>query len=232
VNAAQALKQWLTGVSNGQTALEAAQRKLDDWNASPPKSASAAEHRAWIATRRDLQDDVDAEVAALAIAKEEAERLKKAAREEEIDAQGKEAERAAREAAKLVTVIDSEARSLAAKLTRLAELNDEVEAFNKVRGSRPGITNGERRVREVPEKHFPTVYETLTVWVHPETGHRPVEYREVDGEMRPKDGAYVRTTEKVVSRNAYTRPAEIPGGWFKDGFKLLSARGEKLFPAR
>jgi hypothetical protein len=232
VNAAQALARWISGVSTGETALAEKSRKLEAHSANPPKSADPAEHRTWLATKRDLEDDVAAEESALRIAKDEAAKAKAAAREEDLDAQGKDAERAAREAAKLVSVIDSEARSLAAKLTRLAELNECVEAFNKVRGSRPGVTNGERRVREVPAKHFPTVYETLTVWVHPETGRRPTEYREVNGEMRPVDGAFVRTSEKVVSRNAYTRPAEIPGGWFKDGFKLLSARGEKLFPAR
>jgi hypothetical protein len=232
MNAAQALARWISGVSTGESTLAERSRKLEAHSASTPKSADPAEHRAWLATKRELEDDVAAEEAALRIAKEEAAKAKAAAHEEELDAQAKDAERAARDAAKLVPVIDSKARSLAADLTRLAELNEQVEAFNKVRGKRPGITNGERRVREVPEKHFPTVYETLTVWVNPETGRRPTEYREVNGEMRPLDGAYVRTTEKVVSRNAFTRPAQIPGGSFKDGFTLLSARGEKLFPAR
>jgi hypothetical protein len=220
VNAAQALTRWISGVRTGETTLAEKKRKLEVWAANPPKSADPAEHKAWRATKAELEGDVADEEAALSIAKEEAAKAEAAARDEKIDAQGRDAERAAREAAKLVTVIDSEARSLAAKLTRLAELNDQVDAFNKVRGQRPGIINGERRIREVPEKHFPTVYETLTAWVDPKTGRRPHEYREFDGEMRPSDGCgnYVKTTEKVVSRNAHTRPAEIPGGWFKDGF--------------
>jgi hypothetical protein len=232
VNAAQALARWLSGVSTGESTLAEKSRKLEAHSANPPKSADPAEHRAWLKVKRDLEDDVAAEESALRIAKEEAAKAEAAAREEEIDAQGKDAERAAREGAKLVTLIDSEARSLAAKLSRLGELNEQVETFNKVRGNRPGVINGERRVREVPEKHFPTVYETLTVWVHPETGRRPTEYREVDGEMRPKDGAFVRTTEKVVSRNAWTRPAELPGGSFRHGFKLMGLKGEALFPPR
>lgn len=231
MNAAQSLARWLAGVSSGKSALAEKQHNLEAHIANPPKSADVAEHRAWLATKRDLEDDVAAEEGALQIAEAKAAEAKAAADQEEIDAQGKEAERAAREAAKLIPDIDHDARRLAAKLNRLTELNASVDAYNKVRGTRPGITNGERRVREVPEQHFPAVYETMTAWVDPATGRRPSQYREVNGELRPSDhGNYVKTTEKVVSRNAWTRPAEIPGGFFKDGIRLIGLKGEPLFP--
>ena len=70
----------------------------------------------------------------------------------------------------------------------------------------------------------------MTVWVDPKTGRRPHEYREFDGEMRPSDGHgnYVKTTEKVVSRNAFTRPAEIPGGRYSKGMKLIGLKRPAL----
>lgn len=157
-----------------------------------------------------------------------------AADEEAIDAQAKVAERDAREAARLVPDIGADAERLAAKLARLEELRASVDAYNKIRGARPFVQDGEARVREVPEQNFPTVYETMTVWVDPNTGRRPSQYREVNGELVPADhsGDYVKTTEKVVSRNAYSRAAEIPGGRFASAMKLIGLKGEALFPRR
>ena len=234
MKAAQALAQWLGGVKTGQSALADAERKLAAHIANPPKSSDAAEHRAWLATRRELEDGVEAEKAALAIAETKAAEAKAAADEEAIDTKAKEAERAAREAAKLAVEIDPDARRLAEKVSRLCELNESVEAYNRKRGARPYIVDGEARVREVPEKHYPTVYETLTVWVDPKTGRRPSQYREVGGEMKTSDhhGDYVKTTERVVSRNAWSTPAHIPGGRFKDSIRIIGLKGEPLFPAR
>ena len=72
MKAAQALAQWLGGVKTGQTALADTERKLEIHLANPPKSADSAEHRAWLATTRGLEDDVEAEKRALVIAEENA----------------------------------------------------------------------------------------------------------------------------------------------------------------
>lgn len=70
MNAAQALARWIGGVTTGESALAEARHKLEAHAAKSPKSADAAEHRAWIATKRNLEDDVAAEEAALRIAQE------------------------------------------------------------------------------------------------------------------------------------------------------------------
>jgi hypothetical protein len=232
VKAAQALAQWLTGVQSGQSALAAAQRKLAEHVANPPTSADAADHRDWRATRLKLEGDVEDERAALAIAEQKAAEQKALADEEAIDAQAKVAERAALEAAQLAPVIDAKARSLAADLTRLAELNASVDTYNKIRGTRPFIVDGEKRVREIPAKDFPTEYREVEVYRN-EHGHTPSQFREVNGELVPADhGNYTKRRERVVSRNAYSRPAEIPGGRFASAMKLIGLKGEALFPSR
>jgi hypothetical protein len=230
VNAAQALARWITGVATGESALGEARRKLEAHASKPPKSADAAEHRAWIAAKRDLEDNVAAEEAALRIAQAKQAEAQRAADDEAIDAQAKVAERDARAAARLVPDIAADAERLAAKLARLEELKASVDAYNKIRGARPFVQDGEARVREVPEKNFPTVYENMTVWVDPNTGRRPGQYREVNGKLVPADhnGDYVKTTEKVVSRNAYSVPAHIPGGRFASAMKLIGLNGEKF----
>lgn len=231
MKAAQALAQWRGGVKTGQDALAVAERKLSAHIANPPKSADSGEHRGWLATWRQLEDDVEAERGALAIAEAKAGEAKAAAEEEAIDAEGKEAERAAREAAKLTVEVDPDARRLAGKFARICELNAFVDAYNAKRGTRPFIVNGEARVREVPAKDHPTVWEEITVWKN-EHGHTPSQFREVDGEMVPLEGGYEKRRERIVSRNAWSTPAHIPGGRFKDSIRLIGLKGEALFPAR
>lgn len=232
MRAAQALAQWLGGVKTSQSARADAERKLEAHLANPPKSADSGEHRTWIATRRALEDDVEAEKAALVIAEEKAAELKKAAEEEAIDAEAKEAERAACESAKLSVEIDPEARRLAAKYARIIECNAIVEAYNRKRGARPYIIDGEARVREVPAKTHPTVYEEMDVWLDSK-GNRPTEFRVLpNGDHVPKDGGYTKHREKFVSRNEWTTPAHTPGGRFKDSIRIIGLKGEALFPAK
>jgi hypothetical protein len=231
MKAAHALASWLRGVSDRESAVDAAQRKLAQHVAKAPTSPDPAEHRAWLRTKRDLEDDVAAEEAALQVARAEAARAKDAADKAEKDAEERRVRKLNDELAKVVLELGAKFERLAPEVERYKQMLREVEAWNANRGDRPFIVDGEKRVRELPEKHFPTVYETLTVWVDPKTGRRPSQYREVNGELVPSDhdGAYVKTTEKVVSRNARTKPAEIPGGRFKDSVRLIGLKGESLF---
>ena len=229
MNPAQALARWIKGVNSGEDAVAEMKRKLESHCANPPKSANSAEHRAWLAAKRDLEDDVTAEEAALQIAREEAAKAKAAADEAEKDAEERRVRKLAEgEHAKLTVEIGADVERLAAKLQRHAEILAEIKTWNANRGSRAYVKDGEAQVREVPEKHFPTVYEETIVWKDA-AGRRPTIFvRGPDGEMVPKDGGCTRMKEKFVSRNAYTVPAHIPGGRFSE-MKLIGLKGEKLF---
>jgi hypothetical protein len=231
MNPAQALARWIGGVTTGETALAERIRKLEAHCANPPRSADPAEHRAWLATKRDLEDDVAAEEAALQIAREEAAKAKAAADEADRDAEERRIKKLNGELAKLTTEIGADAERLGAKLQRHTSMVAEVEKWNANRGSRAFIKDGEAKVREIPEKHFPTVYEETTVWKDAAGRTPSIFLRGEDGELVPKDGGYRPVKEKFVSRNAYTVPAQIPGGRYREGFKLLGLKGE-LFPTR
>jgi hypothetical protein len=232
VKAAQALAQWLGGVKTGQSALAEAERKLAAHVANPPKSADSAEHRAWLATRRQLEDDVEAERGALAIAEAKAAEAKAAAAEEEADAEERRIRKLNDELAKLTVEIGGDAERLAAKLVRHTQMLAEIEAWNANRGGRVLVVDGEKRVREVPEKVFATIYEEMDVW-RDASGRKPSVFRQLpSGELVPTEGGYTKHREKFVSRNEWTRPAEIPGGRFKDSCRLIGLKGEALFPAR
>lgn len=231
MNAAQALAQWLTGVTKGQTALEAAKLKLSEHIANAPTSADAAEHRQWLATKRELEDDVAAEEAALQIAEAKAAEAKVAAEKAEADVEERRIRKLNDELAKLTVEVGADLERVAAKLKRHTEMLAEVERWNDNRGERTYITDGERRVREVPEKVYPAVYEEVTVW-EDGAGNRPFQFREVNGELVPAVNGYMRRKEKIVSRAEWSTPAHIPGGRFKDGIKFIGLKGEALFPPR
>jgi hypothetical protein len=227
-------------VAAATAAVQSAEERVASYVAERADALTAADAESDFETGLALRNKVpeldrmiDQANIALEHARGNLEAAAKAEADAAIDAKAKAAERDAREAAKLTLEVGTEdAPRMAAKLARIAELNANVDAFNAIRGTRPFVVDGERRVREVPEKHFPTVYEKMTVWVDPETGRKPSQYREVDGELRPADHReYVKRTEKVVSRNEYTVAAHIPGGRFKEGIRLIGLKGEKLFPA-
>lgn len=230
MKAAQALAQWLGGVKTGQDALADAERKLAAHLANAPKSADSGEHRAWLAIRRQLEDDVEAEKGALAIAETKAAEAKAAADRAEADAEEQRIRKLNDELAKLVLDLGNKFERLAPDVTRYRQMLAEVEVWNAGRGDRAYIMDGEAKVREVPAKDHPPVWEEVDVWKN-EHGHTPSQFREVDGKMVPKDGGYTKVRERIVSRNARSTPAFIPGGRFKDGIRLIGLKGEALFPA-
>lgn len=231
MNPAQALARWISGVNTGEEALADKRDKLASHMANPPTSADPADHRNWLAIKRDLEDDIAAEEAALRIAEDRKADAQRAADDAAIDAEAKDAERAAREAAKLTLEIGDDAPRLAAKLAKLEALRRSVDAYNEKRGARPHLTDGEARVREAPEKVIPAVYETVTVW-EDGAGNRPYQFRQLlNGELVPSVNGYTARKEKVVSRAEQIIPAQIRGGRFADGFKLIGLKGEPLFPA-
>jgi hypothetical protein len=232
MNAAQALTQWLGGAKTGQDALAEAERKLEAHVANPPNSADSSEHRAWLGMRRQLEDDVDAEKRALIIAQEKVAEARAAAEEEAIDAEAKEAERAAREAAKLAVEIDHDARRVAAKVSRLCELNAAVEAYNHKRGARPRIVDGEHRVRALPDRTEAAVYEEHDVWSDG-AGRTPSVFRQLpSGELVPNEGGFIKTRERVLVSAERVIHGGIPGARFGEGIKLIGLKGEALFPTR
>lgn len=233
MKAAQALAQWLGGVKTGQNALAAAERKLEAHLANAPKSTDAGEHRAWLATRRQLEDDVAAERGALTIAEEKAAEMRAAAAKEEADAEERRIRKLNDDLAKLTVEVGGEAQRLAAKLARHTAMLAEVEAWNASRGARPFIVDGETRVREVPAQDFPAVWQEVEVWKN-QHGHTPSQFREVDGELVPDDhnGPYEKVRERVLSSNARHVPASTPGGRFREAIRLIGLKGEALFPPR
>jgi hypothetical protein len=218
-------------------ALKSADARLSGFEAERTTKNAALAGNLDFDANLALRDEIaalDRKVAAATDAREVARRnlgaAQKAAAEAENERQYKAAQRLARDGEKLTLEVAGAAEKLAGLLYALEETRKAVDAANAIRGTRPFILDGERRVREVPEKNFPTVYETMTVWVDPNTGRRPGQYREVNGEFVPADhnGEYVKTTEKVVSRNAYSVPAHMPGGRFASAMKLIGLKGEKL----
>jgi hypothetical protein len=231
VNPAQALAQWLSGVSKGQSALDAARAKLDEHIANPCTSPDAAEHRQWLATKGELEIDVAAEEAALQIAETKAAEAKVAAEKAEADVEERRVRKLSDELAKLTVEIGGDAERLAAKLRRHTEMVATVEGWNKTRGARTYIPDGERRVREVPEQHIPAEFDEIDVW-RDGAGREPMQFRERNGQLEPIELGFVKRRERVCRRTEQHIPAVIPGGRFADGFKLMGLKGEALFPGR
>jgi hypothetical protein len=228
-------------VADATSALESAEARLAGFEADRATKNAALAGDLDFDANLALRDEIaalDRKVAAATDARELARRnldgAHKAAAEAENERQYKAAQRLARDGEKLTLEVAAAAEKLAGLLNALEDSRKVIDAANAIRGTRPFIKDGEARVREVPEKNFPTVYETVEVWVDPQTGRRPGQYREVNGQMVPSDhnGNYVKTTEKVVSRNAYFTPAHIPNGRFAENTKIVGLKGERLFGGR
>jgi hypothetical protein len=215
-------------------ALESAEARLAGFEAERAAKMSAIAEESDFDANLALRDEVaalDRKVAAatdsLNNARRNLETAKAEAAEAEADRRHKAAQKRAREDEKLVLKVGALSIELAAAITELEAGRKIVDEANANRGSRPFIVDAEKRVREVPEKHFPTVWEEIDVWRN-EYGHTPTEYRVLEnGEHVPKDGGYTKRREKIVSRNERTTPAHMPGGRFAE-MKLVGLKGEKL----
>lgn len=220
-------------------ALESAEGRLAGFEADRAAKNAALAGDLDFDANLALRDEIaalDRKVAAATDARELARRnldgARKAAAEAENERQYKAAQRLARDGEKLTLEVAAAAEKLAALLMKLEADRKTIDEANANRGTRPFIVDGERRVREVPAKDHPTVWETITVWRN-EHGHTPCQFRaDATGEMVPKDGGYTKRREKVVSRNAWSTPAHVPGGLYRDSIQLIGLKGEKLFPAR
>jgi len=225
-------------VSAATAALDSAEARLSGFEADRGRKAAALagdlDYDASLALREEIAI-LDRKVAAATDARQQARRnldaAQRAAAEAENERHYKAARKLARDGEKLTLEVAAAAERLAGLVTELETGRKAIEAANANRGDRPFIVDGERRVREVPEKVFPTVYEEIDVWRN-SAGDRPVHFqRDANGQMVPKDGGYLRMKERFVSRNEYTVAAHIPGGRFVESLKgLMGLKGEALFP--
>lgn len=230
MNPAQALARWLIGVSNGESALAEAKRKLEAHVANAPETADAAEHRRWLATKRELEDDVAAEEGALRIAEEKAAEAKRVAEKAEGDAEERRIQKLNDEIAKLTVEIASDSEKLKSKVQRHSDMLAEVAAWNDRRGERPYLVDGERRVRETPARDIPAVTRREKVWID-DQGNTPSRFVEHDGKLRPADGrAYDHREVEVVETPARHEPASMPAR-LAEAIRLVGLKGETLWPA-
>lgn len=232
MKAAQALAQWLGGVKTGQGALEAAEAKLSAHLSNPPESADAGEHRAWLATQRQLEEAVEAEKRALLVAEKKAAEMQVAAAKEEGDAEEHRIRKLNDELAKAVVDFGAKIERLAPDAERYRQMLAEVEAWNASRGGRAFIVDGEARVRSVLDRIIPAVFENVDVW-EDGAGSRPSVFRKLDsGELVPAEGGYMKRRERVQISREQVIHVGIPGGRFRDAIRLIGLKGEALFPPK
>ncbi|WP_324806367.1 hypothetical protein SH584_08760 [Sphingomonas sp. LY29] len=220
-------------------ALESAERRLADFKAEHARKTAALtgdlDFDGSLALRNEIAD-LALKVAAASDAADQARRnvevAQRAKAEAETEREYKAAEKSARAAEKLTLEVSSVADRLAGLLGALEASRLTVEAANARRGARPHIKHGEARVREIPQRITPAVFEKRTVW-EDGAGRSPAIFRQLQtGELVPSEGGFTKRVETVVSRAEQVTPAHIPGGLFKDAMRLTGLKGEALFPAR
>jgi hypothetical protein len=185
----------------------------------------------WKRAAGDFDMRIEAAEEALAFAKAAAETQAVAAANAERDRCHSAAGKLATTHAKLTVEIAADAEHLAAKLTRLEEMRSTIEDANAVRENRPGIIDGETKVRQRMDKGRPAITEERTVWVDrdgtPVSGHtHNAEGRIVDNPRAVRQE--LRTFEVCPELPA----TPIPLTRFADAVRLIDLSGTQIWPPR
>lgn len=218
-------------------ALEVATRRLADFEAERASKAAQVEATsdfdAGFALREGLvvlDRKIEAAIAAKDHAAGQVERAQKEADQAEADRRHAAAQKLARAGEKLTLDVAAAAEKLADLLTALQANRAQVEEANAVRGGRPFIVDGERKVREMPAREMPAVTRREKAWVDA-AGERPSQLVERDGRLVPAGGRgdYTFQEVEVVEQAARHLPAVMPER-FADAFHIVDLHGRRIFP--
>lgn len=169
----------------------------------------------------DTLDHIDEQIATLrrkltlaeGVAANSAERLEAAraeAAEKDADAKHAAEEKQTKADTALVAKAAKAGEALIAALEALESSNARTAAYNAQRGSRPFILDAETRVRQIPAKTRPAVYDERVVWEKGD-GSRPFRYRQdSSGEMVPAEAGFTRKVVNECVRPERQIPATMP----------------------
>jgi len=218
---------WISGRTKLANDLPAAEDRLAEIEADPPKSADPAEHLEWVERRDAGRREVEALRSALAIATAEAAKAEAAQRDADDDAKHAAEERQARVDEKLVHDLVAAQQKVAAIRDKLAASIARTEAVNSRRGARPFILDAETRVRSKPGRIRPAITEKVTAWFGPD-GRRYANNLATD-----EAGRTIEATDRVqrevvdVIHAESQDPPSMPSR-FADAIRLVDLDGRAL----
>ncbi len=175
---------WISGRTKLANDLPAAEDRLAEIEADPPKSADPAEHLEWVERRDAGRREVEALRSALAIATAEAAKAEAAQRDADDDAKHAAEERQARVDEKLTRAACTAIGRAIATIEALDASNARTAEVNAQRGQRPFIVDAETRVRQIPARTIPDVFEDRVVWQPAD--HSPPEFGRRNGSARSR----------------------------------------------
>jgi hypothetical protein len=173
-------------------------------------------------------------VMAAGVARSSADLLEKAeaeARAREDDATHKAAEKLAVAQAKLVVEIAAGSEKLAADFARLEEMATTIEEANKVRGDRPYIVDGERKVRERPGGFLPAITGQDSVGVDKDGNRVPEFITEEGGVKSVRNPKWFRNVEVLNTIRAEQHLPPIMPEPFTTAIHLVDLHGRLIWPA-
>lgn len=185
---------------------------------------------AWRRERRDLEDRVEANRAAYAVAERRAQQARLEADRVAAKARNTEMARKAKQAEKRVRAIGEMQAALAAELTRLVEHVEELDTYNHFeRGDLPFVPDAEVRVRQRPAHVVPAEYRDEVRWEDASGNRASYFKRDAEGELVPVHDEYTRRIVRVCQREEHPAPAWMPDR-FAEAIRLVDAAGEQIWP--
>jgi hypothetical protein len=226
-------------LDKARAALEAAERRLAEFQEQ--HRAKSAE----LSQPLDFEENLSAREALAALgrkisaatdARDHARRALTAAEgahaAAEADRRHAAAQKLARAGERLALDVVATAEKLAAALAALEANRAEVDAANAVRGDRPFIYDGERKLREIPAQTEPPKLEERVVY-EDETGGQPTLWVQdpETGEMVPQNGtgSFKKRRKMVQVSEERFVPARMPER-LSAAITLVGLRGERLWP--
>jgi hypothetical protein len=228
-----------TPLEKATGALDICDRRLAGFQSDRTAKAAQVEETADFDASFGLREElavIDRKIAAATAARDHAagqvERAQREAAEAEDDRRHAAAQKLARAGEKLTLDVVALSEKLADALAALEANRAQVDATNEVRGSRPFVVDGERRIREVPGREVPAVTRRETQWVD-DQGNRPTQYVERGGEMIPAflAGQFKRREVEVVEVSRRFEPSRMPSRLASET-RLVDLHGRQLWPIR
>jgi hypothetical protein len=229
-----------TDVEAAEAALIKAEQRLIAFGAERGELAGRlvgeVEYDAHVALQQQIAI-ADQKIAAAEAARDHASKrladAKVAAAQAEGDRRHATAKRLAKQGEKLVLDVAAKSEALAEALAALEANRTVVAAANELRGERPFIADGERKIREQPAREIPADVRHEMSWVDPD-GNRPSQLRANGaGQLVPADhrGNYTYRQVEVVQSPARREPARMPKR-LADEVRLVDLQGRQLWPPR
>ena len=220
----------LDAVVRNRAAVARAERRLEAHDAAPHAADDAEALYMRRRERRDLEDELEGAREALANSEKAAAASRVQQAEKEADAAHAAAQKLPAVGEKLtLQALDLQQR-LAEVLAKLAENRAQVDAANKVRGSREFIVQGETRVRSTYGKSVSAIVSHDLVWVDAD-GNTVKD--QVYDERKPgwikNPAAVAQVKKEFIIRDASPAPLVTPDP-FGMAIKLVDLAGKPLWP--